>query len=499
MGITWRASLPLLCAFSLNASCTQVDFVNNLEILTAPDQDPLAGASTLEISIQYADGEIIEGELTVSPGAQEVAGLRPGSGVRIQVVARDYDGIPISLGKTGPIEIGEGGIDAAVFLGTADSLARIPSALSEARSFSSLLALGDEHFVILGGGNSDGSSVSAVEFLGGDQGEPLSPEVIAETTRVGHQALYLSDQEPNDFDEWAGHIVLVGGTTSSNDDTWSGGVDGAIDSVTLLNPRSGELTSGAAYFEAGVLGASSAITPEGQIAVVGGIDDDGGFRTTVEILLPGETFPIAGPEIQGRVMQEFTTIEVGGELRYFLTGGLGAAGLIDTVEIWDGRQTSDFIAPPGMTLEVARARHQATPMSNGRILISGGAGNLSDRTEQGLSIPSGEIVDVETNEVWTIGDTLDVPRQRHVAVPIADDRVLLCGGVNDAGEALGSCEVYDSESSSFHGFLGGSLSPGGAGVSAASLPDGRVFFAGGGSSQSADNSLYIYTPPVWQN
>jgi hypothetical protein len=138
-------------------------------------------------------------------------------------------------------------------------------------------------------------------------------------------------------------------------------------------------------------------------------------------------------------------------------------------------------------------------MSNGRILISGGAGNISDRTEQGLSIPSGEIVDVETNEVWTIGDTLDVPRQRHVAVSIADDRVLLCGGVNDAGEALGSCEIYDSESSSFHGFLGGSLSPGGAGVSAVSLPDGRVFFAGGGSSQSADNSLYIYTPPVWQN
>jgi len=495
----WGASALLLGALSFGTACDELDFSNALEIVVAPDQDPLAGASSLEVTLHYAEGEPVIGQLTVAPGVQEVAGIRPGTGVRIEVVARDYAGTPVSLGRTGPIDIGEDGIDAAVFLGTADSLARIPAALAEARVFSTILALPDEQFAVIGGGNNNEQSVTAFELFGNDPLAPLSSETLGVFERIGHQALYLPAAGGATGKDWGGQIVVIGGTIGSSDDTWSGAVSSASDSVTLLNPKSGEVTTGAAYFEAGVLGASAVLTPQGLIAVVRGIDDDGDYRETIEILLPGETFPITGPQIAGRVMQQMTPMEVGGEPRYFLSGGLGAEGLIAGIGVWDGRQTSDLLSPIGMTLGVPRARHQATALSGGRLLISGGAGNLTDRTEHGLSIPSAEIVDGETGQVWLVNDVLDVPRQRHVAVAIPGDRVLLCAGQDSSGTSLGSCEVYDSETESFSGFLGGSMSPGGAGVSAAPLPDGRVLFTGGGNASGADDSLYIYTPPDWQD
>ncbi len=299
--------------------------------------------------------------------------------------------------------------------------------------------------------------------------------------------------------DWDGQIVVIGGTTGTGDDTWAGAVAGASDSVVLLDPASGEVTTGVSYFEGGVLGASVTRTPEGLIAVVAGIDDDGAYRETVEVLVPGETFPITGPQITGRVMQQLTPVEVAGAPHFFLSGGLGADGLVEPIERWDGRQTSDFSSQIGMVLETPRARHQATALSGGLLFVSGGANNLTSREDHGSSLSSAELIDTESGEVWTVNDSLGVPRQRHVAAAIAGNRVLLCAGVDSAGTSLGSCDVFDIETETFSGFSAGSMSPGGAGVSAAALPDGRILFTGGSDSSGADDSLYIYTPPDWQD
>jgi hypothetical protein len=247
------------------------------------------------------------------------------------------------------------------------------------------------------------------------------------------------------------------------------------------------------------MGASAVLTPEGLIAIIAGIDHDGSYRDNVEVLVPGETFPLPGPQITGRVMHQLTPLDVAGVPQFFLTGGLGEDGLVGSISKWNGHQTGDFATQIGMELQVPRARHQATALPGARILISGGAGDLTERIDDGLSIPSVELIDAESGTVWLVGDSLDVPRQRHVAVAISGDRVLICAGLDSSGTALGSCEVYDSETESLAGFLGGSMSPGGAGVSAAPLPDGRVIFVGGSDSSGADNSVYIYTPTDWQD
>lgn len=495
-----RGAAALLCFASLGGQgCTEVDFTNSLELLVAPGQYPLAGASSLEVTVRYPDGDPVVGQLTVAQGTQEIAGLRPGTGVTIEVVARDSGGTPVSLGRSGPLDIGEDGLGAAVFLGTADSLARIPSALAEARVFSTIVPLPGEQFAVVGGGKQTGQTALAPEVFGGTPTAPLSSDLTEPLERIGHQTVYMPLGASESSQDWAGKIVVIGGTTGTSEDTWDGAIAGASDSVALLDPRTGEVTTGAAYFDGGILGASAVRTPEGLIAVVAGLNDDGLYRETVEVLVPGEAFPINGPQITGRVMQQLTALEVGGAPQFFLSGGLSEEGLVASIEKWDGRQTSDFSSPIGMTLEAPRARHQATALADGLLLISGGADSLEFYTEHGRSLSSAEIVDTETGEVWTTNDSLGVPRQRHIAASIAGDRVLLCGGIDSAGTSLGSCEIYDAKTETFFGFSGGSMSPGGAGVSAASLPDGRVLFAGGSDSDGADDSLYIYTPPDWQD
>jgi len=497
----WGAVALLGAVLAGTAGCTVVDFTNTLEILVAPDQDPLAGASSLEVTLYYPEGEPVVGQLTVAQGAQEVVGLRPGTGVKIELVARDYDGTAVALGRSGPIDIGEDGLGAAVFLGAVDSLARIPEALAESRAFAAVVPLPNQQFAIVGGGNGEGSTALSAELFGSNALAPLSSEPLGVLERIGHQAVYLPRASDDDGDEWAGQIVIIGGTTGTSDDTWSGSVAGASFFVSLLDPISGDLEDGVGL-PRGVLGASAVLTPEGKIAVIAGIDDNGAYRDTVVVLDPrtGSRLLVdEPPKNTGRVMHQLTPLEVAGVPQFFLTGGLGESGLVESISEWNGNLGGEFSTQRGMELKVPRARHQATALPGARILISGGAGDLTERIDDGLSIPSVELIDAESGTGWLIGDTLDVPRQRHVAVAISGDRVLICAGLDSSGAALGSCEVYDSETESLSGFLGGSMSPGGAGVSAAPLPDGRVIFAGGSDSSGADNSVYIYTPTDWQD
>ena len=489
--------LSLLLALA-SSSCDSVAFTDHLEILVAEGQDPLAGASSLEVVLDYPDGTSITGQLSVVPGFQELSGVLPGTGVRIRLTGRDYNGAPVSLGRTGPIEIGAEGLDASVLLTEIDSLARIPAELIEARAYGSVIPLPDERFVVLAGVGEAGPA-SAIELVGGDSSTPLAGSQIGSLERIGHSALLFPLGTDTDNTPWAGQVAVIGGTPNASDDTWAGGVSAASDSVSLIDPVTGEVQLGAAYLEAGVLGAQALFSPEGLVAVVGGLDDDGEFRTSVEMLIPGESLPIGGPEIEGRVLHELTELSTAAGPRYVLSGGLGSSGTADSLQVWDGRQTSDFVAPLGSVLSVPRARHRATALADGRLLITGGANGLNDRTDHGYSIPSAELFDPESNEVRLLGDNMDVARQRHVAVAIPGDRALICAGVDSQNNPLGSCEVFDAASETFSSFGRGAMSPGGAGVNAHPLSDGRVLFVGGSGPEGPDNSIYLYTPPSWQD
>ena len=112
----------------------------------------------------------------------------------------------------------------------------------------------------------------------------------------------------------------------------------------------------------------------------------------------------------------------------------------------------------------------------GDVLIAGGgAGSLTSAT--GLA----------TTELWDFrrmrrvaGPNMTTARALHLAVTLTDGRVLLIGGANATGVVQSSCEIYDPATNSFAAT--GSMATARVLHAACRLADGRVMVTGGTSS-----------------
>jgi hypothetical protein len=106
------------------------------------------------------------------------------------------------------------------------------------------------------------------------------------------------------------------------------------------------------------------------------------------------------------------------------------------------------------------------------VLVVGGEGDGSIAAAVGTT----EIYDPATGG-WTATGSLHVPRVDFTATRLADDRVLVAGGLDNLDNSVTSIEIYDATS--------GTWTPGGFlrvprfGHTASLLGDGRVLFAGG--------------------
>ena len=86
-----------------------------------------------------------------------------------------------------------------------------------------------------------------------------------------------------------------------------------------------------------------------------------------------------------------------------------------------------------------RRQHTATLLSDGRVLVAGGAPVLVAATS--------EIYDPSTT-TWTHSGALNTGRQLHTATLLQDGRVMVTGGQTDS-QLLSSTEVYDPASGSW--------------------------------------------------
>lgn len=126
------------------------------------------------------------------------------------------------------------------------------------------------------------------------------------------------------------------------------------------------------------------------------------------------------------------------------------------------------------TLERLDAR--AVPLSSGRLLVLG-----NSHGSDGIQVPmSGEVWDPGTG-VWTATVDLNKPRWDFAAVALADDQVLVAGGLNgeQPQQSYSSAYIYDARPGHESWTKTGLMSVARTGPSAASLPDGRVLVAGG--------------------
>jgi Galactose oxidase, central domain len=149
------------------------------------------------------------------------------------------------------------------------------------------------------------------------------------------------------------------------------------------------------------------------------------------------------------------------------------------------------------SMATSRIDHTATLLPNGKVLIAGGAGD-SSRDGNYLPVASAELYDPSSGTFTATGD-MTAPRLGHNATLLPDGRVLIAGGHQIVGGHLffpPEAELYDPSTGSFTGI--GNLDTGDHWPSTTLLVDGRVLIVG--------SSAHLYDPgtgglsdPIYDN
>ena len=105
--------------------------------------------------------------------------------------------------------------------------------------------------------------------------------------------------------------------------------------------------------------------------------------------------------------------------RILITGGIGYAGYLNEVEIVDLNDGTSTLLGNGLVKE--RAKHRSVLVDTNLVLISGGLG----LTQTSFTA---ELLDLTTGESTILPWRLKVPRVGHTATLLPDGRVLIAGG-----------------------------------------------------------------------
>lgn len=178
-----------------------------------------------------------------------------------------------------------------------------------------------------------------------------------------------------------------------------------------------------------------------------------------------QTMLFSGVMISARARHTATLLNNGTVL---MAGGINS-GPIATAEVFDP-VTSTFHAVG--TMATVRVRHTATLLTNGQVLVAGGGGS------------SAEIYDPATS-LFTPTGSMSASRSGHTATLLNDGRVLVAGG-----DGLATAEVYDPAAGTFSPI--GSMASPRTFHRATLLNSGKVLITGGnnGSSMLATTELF---------
>jgi hypothetical protein len=165
-----------------------------------------------------------------------------------------------------------------------------------------------------------------------------------------------------------------------------------------------------------------------------------------------------------------------------------------SAEIYDP-STGTFTATGDMT--APRCFHTATLLPDGKVLIAGGFANFIENNGRFDAIlPTAELYDPATGSFSATG-AMTSGRARHTATVLNDGKVLIAGGT-DGSVTLATAELYDPATGSFAAtgnLPPGQLPPGQFSSTATLLISGRVLIAGiGAEPTSPQSSAELYDP-----
>ena len=165
------------------------------------------------------------------------------------------------------------------------------------------------------------------------------------------------------------------------------------------------------------------------------------------------------------LMQDGSVLWIGGESDPALSPE--GTPVLDSVETYDGKSVDRL-----PSLHVARARHTATLLGTGAVLVAGGI------DQQGNAINSVELWDPRLR-AWSVLPPLQTARYAHTATLLDDGRVMVAGGIGADGRVLDSVEFWDPATTRWS--LGSPLPRPARHQAVMKLPNGNVLLVGGES------------------
>ena len=331
------------------------------------------------------------------------------------------------------------------------------------------------------------------------------------TARTGQAAVRLKD----------GRVLIMGGTVPLVGKCPMMCVPPATASVEIYNPSTGKFSRNGSLAKPRSAGGALLLN-DGRVLVLGGDDEYGAALRTMEIYDPahGNSAVVKPPAAQrlpdnpavvlladGRVLiaggsyDDSNTPSAATLIFDPASGGFTEGPLIakpgqgeiatllddgrvllvgeDYYEGSNGYATSAELIDPSRasyksTLPFSVAWQTATKLPDGHVLLTGGGPDQSDAS-CGASVAS-EVFDPRTESFSRVGP-MNTPRSGGTAIGIPDGRVLLFGGVDCDGAAVGTVEAFDPDSGTFQ--VIGTEFPALTDFSATLLNDGRILVAGG--------------------
>jgi len=295
------------------------------------------------------------------------------------------------------------------------------------------------------------------------------------TTRESHTATLLKD----------GKVLVVGGmhwATMPGCTIRCSLQLSALASAELYDPATGKFTRTGSMSVPRVFHTTT-LLGNGKVLVAGGDNRHGTTYATAELYDPAtRIFTLIGNNMTTKRSAHTATRLANGKV---LIAGGGNGGALSTAEIFD--PATEKFTPTG-NMHVGRFYFTATLLSNGRVLVAGGICDNQGCTGTGTS--SAELYDAVTGTFARTG-SMSAQRSSHRATWLTNGAVLVTGGATSTG-VTATAELFHPLTGSFE--RTGSMRSQRELHTATRLTNGAVLVAGGINGSITLSSAELFEP-----